>query len=305
MLVDYVKLKVIGGSAEALLRDKRLDFKFLTSKSTGEEFENVLTANYRFCTITIYKSQLENHADQIIFSGSIHKLVNDLNQIFAPNYDSKKPYKGFNGNKLTYKNLRKAKRHICRLLQCEATQIVIQNIEFAINGEINTDPKLFTKGLMYHRGVAFEFRYGKNFAEVAHQRYSIKIYNKSEQCGMDTNVLRVELKFNKMIDLRPLGIMTFADLTPEKLLAVHELLLKRLDESVFYDFTIDTTQMSKNEAKYCSMYSNPNYWLETLRPNERDFHKKRLHDLTKRYSANMKHMVWSAIKRCPTMECNI
>jgi len=87
---------------------------------------------------------------------------------------------------------------------------------------------------LFQRGKKFEFRYNDYYAQVEHQRYILKIYNKSNQYGIDTDTLRIETKELKAIDFSRTGIKTFADVNYQTLDNVKEFLLKRFDEVVYY-----------------------------------------------------------------------
>src|SRR5690606_31880189 len=132
-------------------------------------------ADYHYCKIIVYDSGL------VLFSGSIHKLWNSLNGVSAPNKRECKNYKGFNGNQFTLKNVLEAREHLQELFDCEAEQMMFKNIELGINATPLFNPQQYIKGLLYHNGKLFESRYNEHFAQVIHQRYYIKIYNKSNQ----------------------------------------------------------------------------------------------------------------------------
>jgi len=127
-MIDYVKIYLENINLKSLLTNNNLDFKCSVSNSTGEVQENTLVAEYHFCKITIKKAKSEN--PHILFNGSIHKFWNDLNGIKAPNFDTNKPYKGFNGNQFNLNNIVEVRTHLEKLFDCNATQMISQNIEF-------------------------------------------------------------------------------------------------------------------------------------------------------------------------------
>jgi len=142
--------------------------------------------------------------------------------------------KWYNGNQFTFANIIEVRRQLEELFDCEPQQMQFQNIEFGINTEPNINPQLFIKGLLFQRGKKFEFRFNDYYAQVEHQRYVLKIYNKSNQYGIDTDTLRIETKELKAIDFSRTGIKTFADVNCQTLDNVKEFLLKRFDEVVYY-----------------------------------------------------------------------
>jgi hypothetical protein len=87
-------------------------------------------AVYHFCKITVKTIQTENEPNRthVIFTGSIHKMWNGLNGIVAPNFNTNKPYNGFNGNQFTVNDILEMRKHLENLFDCSALQMVFQNI---------------------------------------------------------------------------------------------------------------------------------------------------------------------------------
>jgi len=279
-MIDYVKFELIGVNKEQLLDHPNLDFKKVVSLTTGE-LDNKTIAEYHFCKITVYDS------GSIFFSGSIHKMWNSLNNIKAPNHLYVKNYSGFNGNRYSLDDLYLTISHLQSLIDCRSNQMMFHNIEFGINCSLDFSPTLYVKGLLFHHNKLFEFRHNRSYAQVAHQRYIIKIYNKSLQYRMKKNVLRFEVKIAKMLELKYMGIKSFSDINRESLNKVFEMLLKRFDEVIHYDGTINKNNLSKKETNCLLNYQIPNYWIDELKPNHRDRHKKRLKKITLYNSENL------------------
>ncbi len=277
-MIDYVKISLKDIDVDRL--SEKLDFKFEVTENTGEP-STKKSVDYHFCKITIYDSGL------VLFTGSIHKLYNSLNNIKAPNWQDWKVYKGYNGNQFTINHILEVKTHLQELFDCDVEQMIFQNNELGVNTTTVFNPQLFIKGLLYHNGKPFEFRHNKHFAQVIHQRYYIKIYNKSNQYGMPEHTLRVELKVIKTEDIKHLGINTFADINTSTLNKAKELLLKRFDEVVYYDNTIVKENLTGTQKRTLERYSNPRYWIDVLKPNKRDTQKKKLKDFILKYSSNL------------------
>lgn len=278
-LIDYVKIKVDNIDVDRLVNHPELDFKIEVSERTGE-LSTKRVAQYHFCKIIIYDSGL------VLFAGSIHKLYNSLNNILAPNYNPEN-YKGFNGNLFTLKDILIVRIHLLNLFQCEPQQLTFQNIELGINTTAGIDPMLFLKGLLYHKGKAFEYRFNNNFAQSIHERFIFKIYNKSNQYGINVDTLRVELKIIKTEELKQTGIKTFADVNTVTLNKAFQLILKRFDEVVYFDYTINKKKLTKTQKEVLKQYENPRFWLEKLKPNYRHRHKNRLQKIIQNSSSNL------------------
>ncbi|UMB60260.1 hypothetical protein MHL31_14390 [Lutibacter sp. A80] len=288
-MIDYTNILLIKIDIERLL--KSLPFKFEVVESTGE-YSTKKVAEYHFCKITIYES------DTVVFTGSIHKLYNSLKGIKAPNY-KKENYKGFNGNQFTINNILEVKEHLQNLFNCKPQQMLFQNIEFGTNATTLFNPNIYLKGLLYHINKPFEFRFNGTYAQAEHQRYRLKIYNKSIQYGMNEFTLRVELKINKYEEFKKVGIRTFSDVNTNTLNKAKELLLRRFDEVVQYDYTINKKALTKREKQLIKNYSNPRYWLIDLKPNYRFRHKQKLHQIIIKKSKNLhQQLKQEMIKKC-------
>jgi hypothetical protein len=278
-LIDYVKTLVKNPNIDRIKNHALLDFRVEVSEKNGDCTPKTV-ATYHFCKITIYDTGI------VLFTGSIHKLFNSLKGIKAPIYNPNK-YKGYNGNLFTLENILEVRLHLCELLYCEPHQMIFQNIEFGINTTTLFCPRLFITGLLYHTGKPFEFRYNRNYGQVEHNNYRIKIYNKSKQYGMEKHTLRIEVGCKKAIDFKNTGIVTFADINTSTLNKALELLIKRFDEVIYYDKTIRKKELSKPQQKNLIRYSNITYWLDILKPNKRDEHKKRLKYFITNHSSNL------------------
>jgi len=278
-MIDYVKILVANPNTEKIYNNNLLDFKIVVSEKTGD-CKRKKVAEYHFCKITLYDG------GGVLFTGSIHKMYNSLKGIKAPNYNPSSD-KGFNGNLFTLENISEIRSHLAGLLFCEPQQMELQNIEFGINTTPMFDPQLFITGLLYHRGKGFEFGYDRRYAQVEHQRVRLKIYNKGEQYGIDENTLRIEIGCKKAIEFEETGIKTFADVSASTLDNALRLLIKRFDEVVYYDNSINKKKINKREKTSLTNYSNMVYWLDTLKSNKRDEHKKKLNKMIAKYSKNI------------------
>ena len=116
---------------------------------------------------------------------------------------------------------------------------------------------------------------------------------------MDNNVLRIELKIIKTEELKKIGVFTYADVNTHTLNNTQGLLLKRFDEVMHYDYTIDENKLSLSHKRLVKLYSNPRYWIDDVKPKGRDRHKKRLKEITRNYSENLHLQVrQNIIEKC-------
>lgn len=289
-MIDYTKILIIGIDSTRLLNNPLLTFYREISEETGEH-ENKKVADYHYCKIIIYDSGI------VMFQGSIHMFHNALKGIHAPNHKKKEVHKGFNGNLFTLSNIYEVRTHLVRLFNCNADKMQFQNIELGINTTLLFNPNIFLKGLLFHKSKYFEYRYNNNLAQAVHQRFIFKIYNKSHQYKMNKHTLRVELKVNKIEEIKSLDISTFADINNTTMQKARDMLLRRFDEVVYYDYTIDKKQITNRENRLLTTYSNPRYWIEDLKSNHRDRHKKKLTFLIEKYSENLHQKIRQDIEQ--------
>lgn len=291
-MIDYIKILLLNIDPDRLLKLSFLDFKIEVSENTGELSRKKI-AEYHFCKITIFDTGV------VLFTGSIHKFWNSLNDIKAPNYKNIEIYKGFNGNQFALENIIEVRTHLENLFECDPRQMVFQNIELGANTTPSFNPKLYIKGLLYHKNKLFEYRYNGNLAQAMHQRLIFKIYNKSFQYEMCEFTLRIELKITKTDELKATGLRTFADVDELTLNKAEQMLLSRFDEVMHYDYTIDKKALTKVQNQLLKNYSNPRYWVNDLQPKYRDRHKKRLREITVNYSENLHQQLrQNIIEKC-------
>ena len=300
LMIDYTKILLLNVDIERLVH--LLDFRREINQITGE-YSTKRIAEYHFCKITIYDSGI------VLFTGSIHKLFNSLKNIKAPNYKPltkeqikkgiKDGYKGYNGNQFTINNILEVREHLQYLFDCKPQQMVFQNIELGVNTTPSFNPTLYLKGLLYHKNILFENSYKRNYHEAIHNRFTFKIYNKSNQYSMSEFTLRIELKIKKTEEIKTLGLKTFEDVNINTLNSAKEMLLRRFDEVMHYDCTINKKALTKRENQLLKNYSNPRYWIDDLKPNHRDRHKKKLDQITLKNSKNLHQQLHQEInKKC-------
>lgn len=297
-MIDYTKIYLIGINIKRLLSLHILEFKTEVSEQTGLSSKTMI-AEYHHCKIIIKENCKDKANPHVIFSGSIHKMWNSLNGITVtcnPDDDCGRN-KGFNGNQFTLLDIIEIRTHLEWLFDCKSPQMIFQNIEFGINTVVPFDPKLFLKGLLYHHNKQFEYRFENNFSEAVHTRYILKIYNKSYQYSMLENILRVELKIIKMIELEHFEIKTFADINMITLEKVKLLLLKKFSEVVYYDYTIQKKKFSKLHLEILKNYASSRYWMEEIKPIHRDREKKKLKSWIFDFSENLHQQIITEINR--------
>lgn len=253
--MDYISLVIQDADIERLINLKELNFISGFSESTGEILSKKI-AEYHFCKIIIDEDRL------VRFKGSIHKMYNSIKGVEAQTNRFRTKDRGFNGNLFTVEHNLKAICHLEYLFNCSSSNMKIKSIEFGINSETEFNPKKYIRGLLCHSNIEFEHKFRRNFAHVVHDRFSIKIYSKSYQYQLKNNIVRVELKIKKMIELKSVGLTTLNDFNEDTYYLLSNMLLNRLDQVLHYDYSIDINKLNKTTSKLINKYQNSQFWTE-------------------------------------------
>jgi hypothetical protein len=297
MPIDYIKARLLNLNIPQLLESDKLDFKTEYSRSTSEIDTTKYKAKIHFCEIIVFNS------GRVMFTGSIHKMYNSIKGITSPKYENKKDtYNGYNGNTLHLDEVLCIRKYLSTLLNTTPNNIIFENMEFGTNIKTHFNPNDFINSLLFQYGKRFEFRYENNYAEVRHSRYKIKLYNKSNQYGMTNHTLRIEIKITKSIELKKIGIRTFADIDTNTLKTAEQLLLKKFDEIVYIDPTIRIKELTAKNKATIKLFRDVRYWLEDLKPNHRQRPLKKLHHFNSEHSDNLHSKIKTGIiKKCVTI----
>ncbi|MCG8761100.1 hypothetical protein G1L15_14525, partial [Tenacibaculum finnmarkense] len=164
-----------------------------------------------------------------------------------------------------------------------------QNTEFGYKLQMAFASKLFLKGLLHHKGKPFDVRFGSSY-QCKHQNYIIKIYNKAIQYGMVGNVLRTEIRVQRASELLKLGITSFSDINTTTLKKATELLQKRLNEVVYFDYTIDTKTFGTIDKRKYLEYQIANFFIDKDKEG-RKYPTGQLQCFIDKYSTNIKAQI--------------
>ena len=270
MPVDFIKARLQGVNIPKLTSNKL--FKQTRETYIDSDFGECskLILEYKNLVITIYKNKVA------ILTGSLHYFYNDG----IHNY-----------NNFTFTNLVNTLEEVAELLEIELKNIVLQNIEFGVNIILPFLVQNITNNLLIHNKKEFLKPYDFDYRRAQHQRYWVKIYNKGKQFKRPENILRVELKYKKMIDLHKLGLYNCLDLTNKQLhTQLLAILLEKWSNIMLYDFTIEKEQLKPLEKTKILQYQNQNYWLN-LSNQERQRQKTKLRYLSINFGTNIQEEI--------------
>jgi hypothetical protein len=275
MPVDFIKARLQGIDISKLTSNKL----FTKTKEIYQDKEEGECSNlilkYKNLVITIYKNKVA------ILTGSLHYFYNDG----IHNY-----------NNFTFYNLVNTLDEVAELLEIELKNIILQNIEFGVNLILPFLVQNITNNVLIHNKKEFLKPYDFDYRRAQHQRYWVKIYNKGKQFKRVENILRVELKYKKMVDLHKLGLYNCLDLTNKQLhTQLLAILLDKWSKTILYDFTIDKEQLKPLHFTKSLEFQNQKYWLN-LSSQQRTRQKKLLQTLSLDFGANTHQQISTFIE---------
>ena len=269
-MIDFVKIQTTHVDQEQLA--SRLEFYRPTSDQTdvGKAYRE---KEHLYSTITLHDD------GRTVFSGSLHKLWNAMHGVKAPNHDPDKPDKGYNGNQFPLEGINQSIAYLKYLFNCPLDKMTVYVLEVGINAEINTNPKKFIKGLVYHRHETFERR---RHEHTPGGTGYIPGYQQSTNSMRSTHATRTQYHRSELNKSE--STIACCSRGPVK---SYNLLVSRFDEVIYYDYTLNQENCAEREIRQLERYSNPHYWINELSKQQRHYHKNRLWAFIEEYSLNL------------------
>lgn len=271
-MIDFIKI-IIKETPTILEANPLLDFYDNINLSTGE----IKTTNKQGKKITPYKNAFYNglefkiyNTGLITLSGSLHKFWNSG----AHNY-----------NDFNFKAFLGVLQAIKDKFDIEPRQCILKCLEIGVNIIPPISTNQFLDYCFLHKTKPFEYQKNSDegkYKQVQHSQYIVKIYNKalhykSKGFKINTEIMRFEIKYNKMQKINERGIYNLQDLANYGLHNFKDELIREFNNILFYDITIN--DKSRNIANY----KNPIYWYGLLDSTKKDlfnYHRKRLQKIT-------------------------
>ena len=238
-MVDFVKLLVIGLEPNDWMKNDRLTFEGKFCHETG--LIKSYIANYGNLSFKIIN-------ERMTIQGSLHKYYNYIRGINAPNHLTTKIDKGFNGNRFNYNALLTVVHDLQTKFSINPYTSRLNNIETGVNVKLTFSTGLVLPSLMLMNGKEFNKPRHYAFRRAELTQYDVKAYDKALQYGIPLEVFRYELKYKRMEILNDIGIFYLSDLlNVSKLNRIKEILLKRWNQILFIDPTVDESILSPIE----------------------------------------------------------
>lgn len=299
-MIDYLKISTKDFDHRSLLRHPLLNFNGWTNIETLEVKLNEFgskryVSNYHGLKFIVYENVSGEFT--LCIEGSIHKFYNNGVHNF---------------NDFTYSNTVEVIDRLASLFTLSMDSCRINRIEIGVNIMPPVKTEKVLKGPLSHQNKRFKsISYDDaEYFQVMHDNFIIKVYDKAKQYRakdhiIPNEILRIELNYRKMEDLINLlnskGIIdrdyiVLSDLRNiDALNAFGELLIKKWNEILFYDFTISKTNLSKHQQRKLDVWQNINQW-EGFKKQKRSKQKSLLQKITLNHSQQLQLQVSNLIQ---------
>ena len=269
-MIDYIKLSSTLNSTEITNLKSRIDFNGSFNESTGE-LETILPNGKKVATrstgwiknmrIVLFPS------GYVEVSGSLHKLFNAGKH---------------NYNQFSKKDAEVVLKDLIEVSGLGLPSFKVESVEVGVNltPPIPSD-NIINNALMYKR-KPFEANYCTdegNYRQVKLSEYWVKLYNKRLHYQMqghaiDNEILRFEVKINKLRVLAKYKVYTLEDLLISIEQIARDLLPKAWMDVLLYDPT-----MNKQTKEKTLKYANVNFWGGIAKERRYNYHHKKLYRL--------------------------
>lgn len=258
-MIDFIKLNKRLTREEVEQLKNKVDFygsfidatgEIISMSPNGKRVLPHLLAWHKNMKIKLYPN------GWLEVSGSLHKLFNDGKHNF---------------NQFTKSDLIETVNSLCPVLGISPWEFKVSSIEFGVNIKPPLDSKYIINNALLYKGRVFETKFHSDeghYKEVKLTEYSVKIYDKrlhyvSQGYDISDEMLRFELKYNKMRRVNSFGIYTLEDLK-ENMERLIEPLLNAWGHVLLFDPAIKHEEI---RLKYSNIY----FWLSLMEKSRRSY----------------------------------
>ena len=281
-MIDFIKFNVQDINVDNLEVNILLDFKTIVNTKTGEvgTYKN---AFYKGLEFKIYEQTYKTDYRRITIEGSLHKYWNSG----AHNFND------FGINEVN---------KVIEDLHCKFNFLplncFLRQLEIGVNIMPPIRTKKVLKACIMHKTNVLKWVFTKdegNYIQVKNQRHFIKLYDKKTHYQnkgfvIDNDIMRVEKKWCKMIELNQKGIYTIDDLINYDLINFKTDLLNLWNDVLYCD--LNTIKGTNYENKY----NNINWW-EQLEKSNFKYHRGNLNKIIKSNPENIKNIISNLISQ--------
>lgn len=252
-MIDGTKILNLPVIIDELLNNRYILFPIHVNEKDGEILNNTRFAEYKGLTFSIKNNNVK-------LNGSLHKYHNNG----IHNY-----------NDFHFSELIDVINDISTKFSIPTERTYLNNIEFGVNIEIPfTTDELFKSIICYKETPFQKFNIiGAKGIECERPKFIIKLYDKGFQNDLTSNLLRFEIKVIKMQFLKQknVKIQTLHDLLNiNELNKLKTILADVWNDILFYDYSINETDLNARERLILFNGRNPKYW-ENMHPDSKNF----------------------------------
>ena len=261
-MFDFIKLSKRISSEEKERLKQNIDFEVNVVEPTGEVISRLPNGKkvkqHRECWLKNIKIKLYPNCYTEI-SGSIHKFFNNG----LHNY-----------NQYSIKDVKQTISLLSEQMGININEFKVDAVEIGCN---LTPPilsqEIIQNSLMFKR-YSFQSRICSDegsYKQANLYEYAIKLYDKRKHYELKNHdvgeeILRFEIKINKMRKLSSFSVYHLTDLV-NKLNKIKDILPELWSDVLLYDPTMD--KMTKEKT---IRYANVNYWIELKEKKNRSYH---------------------------------
>jgi hypothetical protein len=256
-MIDYLHIEFIDTPAYIFTNNSLLEFRSDLNIQTGELIKN----RYGYYNqIAFYDNLKIEISTNILSENSIISLKGSIHKFAQQNTN----YKDF-----TFQNITDTIIDLCNKLNVVKSNCILHHLEFGLNvdtihlADNVLNSMIICKGIGYEKKEFNKTGYLKSFE---FSQYKIKVYNKGLQYDLIDNLLRFEVKSNRMQYLNSKGIeiRSFDDLLNPKIYnSLLQVITDNLDNILFFDYRLNVETIKDIKDKFLLIKgANPDYWLK-------------------------------------------
>lgn len=248
-MFDGIKVQDVSVSVDGLLTNNRLTFGGLVDMQTGFVLNPIRRANDRGLNFRLIPRRVGS-GYRVEVKGSLHKFSNNGLH---------------NADQYTANDMLLTLDRLVTEYGFNLSESKINNIEFGVNIELPfAISQIFANLICYkNQPFALDSHSQTPYYACNWQHYTVKIYDKGKQNGLGGNLLRFEIRVNKMQYFSGTGIQlrTLADLlNVANYSLLGALIVDTFNEILFDDPAIDLKALTAKERTLYEKYRNPRYW---------------------------------------------
>jgi len=252
-MIDGTKILNLPVIIEELLNNRYVSFPIHVNEKDGEILDYARFTEYKGLTFRIKNNNVK-------LDGSLHTYHNNG----IHNY-----------NDFHFSELIDVINDISTKFSIPIERTYLNNIEFGVNIEIPFTVDELFKSIICYKATPFQKfnKKGTKGIECERPKFIIKIYDKGWQYELTSNLLRFEIKVIKMQFLKQknVKIQTLHDLLNiNELNKLKTILADVWNDILFYDYSINETDLNARERLILSNGRNPKYW-ENMHPDSKNF----------------------------------